>query len=360
MELENAYVRVLRGKTVYGTDIVNRIFKLNSHIARDPIAANHQNGIATYITVDGKGHTDMRQGNTRIYLSLVDYEMVDASGAKTQLASVDDNDVAGDTRTDEEISAELIETFEIVGEMTEAAAKGVVKGLIISGPAGIGKSHTVETTLIETIGTLSKLLGDAQKYDIVKGKLTAIMLYCTLYRYSSPGSVLVLDDADGILYDEDCLNMLKAVLDTKKVRKVHWGSNSHILEKEAVPSSFDFQGGVIFLTNIKWDKTRSERIANHLSAIMSRTHYLDVQIDTMRERVIHIKNTVMNTDMLEDYNFTKADIQEIMDYVMKNLNRLSNVDLRTVLKCADMKLAMPENWTKFADRSLCKNLKKVY
>ena len=360
MELENAYVRVLRGKTRYGVEITNQVFKLLAHIARDPLIQNHQNGIGTYITVDGKGHADVRQGNTRIYLTPMDYEMIDANGAKIQLLNKEVVEEVGDTRTDEEIAAELTETFEIVGEMTEATAKGVVKGLIISGPAGIGKSHTVETTLINTIGIVAKLQGENPKHDIVKGKLTPIMLYCTLYRYSTPGSVLVLDDADGILYDEECLNMLKAVLDTKKVRRVHWGSNSHILEKEGVPSSFDFQGGVIFLTNIKWDKARSERIANHLSAIMSRTHYLDVQIDTMRERVIHITNTVMNTDMLEEYNFTKADIREIMDYMMANLQRLSNVDLRTVLKCADMKLAMPENWTKFADRSLCKNFKKVY
>ena len=359
MELQNAYVRVLRGNTRYGTEITNRVFKLLAHIAKDPLVQNHQHGIGTYITVDGKGHPDVRQGNTRIYLTPIDYEMIDANGAKLLHPNTDVADF-GDPRTDKEIADELTETFEIVGEMTEATAKGVVKGLIISGPAGIGKSHTVETTLINTIGIIAKLQGENPKYDTVKGKLTPIMLYCTLYRYSTPGSVLVLDDADGILYDEECLNMLKAVLDTKKVRRVHWGSNSHILEKEGVPSSFDFQGGVIFLTNIKWDKARSERIANHLSAIMSRTHYLDVQIDTMRERVIHITNTVMNTDMLDEYNFTKADIQEIMDYMMANLQRLSNVDLRTVLKCADMKMAMPENWTKFADRSLCKNFKKVY
>ena len=360
MELENAYVRVLRGKTKYGAEITNQVFKLLAHIARDPVTQNHQNGVATYITVDGKGHSDVRQGNTRIYLTPVDYEMIDAAGAKLLSVANDSVEEVRDPRTDEEIAAELIETFEIVGEMTEATAKGVVKGLIISGPAGIGKSHTVENTLISTIGIVAKLQGENPKYDVVKGKLTPIMLYCTLYRYSTPGSVLVLDDADGILYDEECLNMLKAVLDTKKVRRVHWGSNSYILEKEGVPSSFDFQGGVIFLTNIKWDKARSERIANHLGAIMSRTHYLDVRIDTMRERILHIKNTVMNTDMLDEYNFTKADIQEIMDYVMDNLDRLSTVDLRTILKCADMKLAMPENWTKFADRSVCKNFRKVY
>jgi len=344
MELNNAFVRVLNGKTKAGNEITNRVFRLMGHLGR--------NEFGTFITVDGEGHEDLRQGKNRIYLNPTDYEMIDAQTGQKAVAVEAEPELE---RTDDEIAADLKETFDILGEMTSAVANSVVKGLVISGPAGIGKSHTVETTLEETLGVPARLAGTNPKYDIFKGNLSAITLYCMLYKYADEGSVLVLDDCDGALYDEDALNVLKAVLDTKKVRRVHWGTNSTILEKEGVPNSFEFRGGVIFLTNMKWDNCKSPRIANHLNALMSRVHYMDVKIDTMRERLVHMKNVVLNTDMLDEYEFTKREKTTLMDWLLSNVNKLNFVDLRTVLKAADLMKAMPLNWQSRASKTLFKN-----
>lgn len=345
MELENAFVRVIKGNTRQGVSVDGTVFRLLGHISKD--------AFGTFITVDGRGHEGTRNGKARIYLEPTGYEMIDSTGARVILN--EDSESLEDTRTDDEIRLELKETFEIVGEMAEATTTGVIKGLVISGPAGIGKSHTVETVMDETIGMQCKLQGLEPKYNIIRGNLSAISLYCQLYRYSSKGSVLVLDDCDGILYDEDGLNVLKAVLDTKKTRRVHWGTNSIILEKEGVPSNFEFEGSVVFLTNIKWDNCKSPRIANHLSALMSRVHYLDLKVDTLRERVIHMRNVVETTDMLWEYNFTDRDIDDLMGWIMNNINRIQFVDLRTVVKAADLKRAMPTTWHKRAERTLCKH-----
>jgi hypothetical protein len=83
---------------------------------------------------------------------------------------------------------------------------------------------------------------------------------------------------------------------------------------------------------------------------------LDLKIDSLREKIIHITNVVRHTDMLAEYDFSQRDIREVMDYVIGNVHRLNKVDLRAVLKCADIKKAMPNNWKKFADRSLCRSL----
>jgi hypothetical protein len=346
MELENAFVRVIKGSTRQGASVDGTVFRLLGHISKD--------AFGTFITVDGRGHESTRNGKARIYLEPTGYEMIDSTTGARVVNATDETSSTEDARTDEEIRVELKETFEIVAEMAEATTTGVIKGLIISGPAGIGKSHTVETVMDETIGMQCKLQGLEPKYDIFKGHTSALNLYCMLYRYSSAGSVLVMDDADSALYDEDCLNLLKAVLDTKKVRRVNWGTNTTILEKEGVPSSFEFEGAVIFLTNIKWDNCKSARIANHLQAILSRSHYLDLKVDTLRERVIHMRNVVETTDMLWEYNFNAADIEDLMGYLLENINRLQFVDLRTVLKAADLKRAMPAAWRKRADRTLCK------
>ena len=307
--------------------------------------------IGGHITVDGTKVDGLRNGATKIYLLKNDYELV---GEDAMLDF--GNDTNADSRTDTEICAELQETFEILADISGAVADGVVKGLIVSGPPGIGKSHTVETVLHENLGVPASLLGVQPKYEIISGHMSPISLYCTMYRLSEPGSVLVMDDADSVLFDEESLNLLKAALDTKKVRRIHWGTNSYILEKEGVPSNFEFKGSVIFITNIKFDECKS-KLAPHLAALMSRAHYLDLRIDTLREQLIHILNIATTTDMLNSYNFSRQDVNEIVDYVKTNVKKLTKVDLRTIIKCADLKAAMPNTWTKMADRSLCKNRK---
>lgn len=341
MELKNAFVRVIRGETKSGAQIEDRVFRLLGHMQREP-------NLGLYITVDGEGHVDLRQGKNRIYIkAITDFQLMDAA----QGEKVVDADAE---RSDDEIAADLKETFDILAEMTAAVASGVVKGLVVSGPAGVGKSHTVEQELHTTLGMTAKLTGEQPKYDIYKGYTTAVNLYCLLYKYSAPGSVLVLDDADGALYDEESLNLLKAVLDTKKTRRVHWGSNSPILEKEGVPTSFNFEGGIIFLTNIRWDNAKSPRIGNHLQALLSRVHYVQLNISTMRERIIHIRNVALGTDMLDEYNMSARQKQEVLDFLVQNVSKLHTVDLRTVIKACDLARAMPNTWQTRAAKTLFK------
>lgn len=341
-ELTNAFVRVIKGQTGNGITVENCVMRLVGHLKQD--------GRGTYITVDGTGHANLRNGRCKVYVRGTDYTMIDSKTGQEEIAQ----DVDLDTRTDEEIAAELKETFEIVAEMTQAAASGVVKGVVISGPAGIGKSHTVETTLAECLGDAAALTGELPSYEVIKGHVTPVMLYCMLYRLSNEGSVMVLDDCD-VLEDIDALNILKSALDTKKVRKIHWGAASNVLEKEAVPTSFEFRGSVIFLTNTKLDQIKTGKLAPHCEAIVSRVHYLDLQMDTMRERMIHIRNTVDTTNMLDEYGFNKKQKAELMDWLVENVEKIKLVDLRTVLKASDLMKAMPLNWKSRAAKTLFKN-----
>ena len=72
-------------------------------------------------------------------------------------------------------------------------------------------------------------------------------------------SVVVFDDCDSILLDEVCLNLLKGALDSGKKRKISWLAESHSLRREGVPDSFDFKGGVIFITNLKFDQMKKPK-----------------------------------------------------------------------------------------------------
>ena len=102
------------------------------------------------------------------------------------------------------------------------------------------------------------------------------------------GKVVVFDDCDSIFSDELSLNILKAALDSKKKRTIHWNTDSYKLRNEGVPDSFNFEASAIFVTNLKFDKAKG-KIREHLSALESRCHYMDLTIDSDREKMLRIK-----------------------------------------------------------------------
>jgi hypothetical protein len=86
--------------------------------------------------------------------------------------------------------------------------------------------------------------GGRKKYEVVKGAMSAIGLYCKLFNFADKDNVLVFDDCDSVLLDDLSLNILKAALDSKKSRRIHWNTDSFKLRNEGVPDSFEFKGSV--------------------------------------------------------------------------------------------------------------------
>ena len=73
---------------------------------------------------------------------------------------------------------------------------------------------------------------------------------------------------------------MKGALDTTKRRVISWRSEKifEAEDGEAIPSSFDFEGAVIFVTNKNFDREimRSSKLTPHLEALISRSFYLDL------------------------------------------------------------------------------------
>jgi len=252
--------------------------------------------------------------------------------------------------TDDEIMERLRTRFTILDDMTRAVKKGDVRAMIVTGPPGVGKSFGVEKVLAKhdvfaDVAQNEKL----KKYEVVKGAMSAIGLYKKLYEYSDKKCILVFDDCDSVLLDDLSLNILKAALDSSKKRTIHWNTDSRLLRSEGVPNSFEFKGGAIFITNIKFDNVKSKKLRDHLEALESRCHYLDLTIDTEREKVLRIKQVVTECGMLDDYEFTDLEKQVLIDFVDDNKKKLRELSLRTVLKVADLKKSMPGNWRAVAE-----------
>ena len=220
--------------------------------------------------------------------------------------------------TDDEILARLRERFTILTDMTKAVKSGDVRAMIVSGPPGVGKSFGVEEVL-QKDGLFDTLGERKPRYEVVKGAMSALGLYAKLYEYSDAKNVLVFDDCDSILMEDLSLNILK--------------------------------GAAIFITNIKFEHVKSKRLRDHLDALESRCHYIDLQMDTDREKILRIKQ-IVGDGMLDAYEFEPIQRDEVVDFIVNNASKLRELSLRMVLKVADLRKAFPGSWMAMA-RTTC-------
>ena len=296
-----------------------------------------------YVTVDGTG----RFGKDKIRVTVAtptDYELVEAP------ATVQ----ATDPADDEQRMSEIAERFDILNEMTKAVLNGDIRAMIVAGPPGVGKSYGIEGEL-ERANLFDQISGRRVKSEMIKGTASALGMYKALYKYSDENSVIVFDDCDSILLDEVCLNLLKGALDSGKKRRISWLADSHSLRNEGIPDQFDFKGGVIFITNLKFDQMKSQKTRDHLDAIQSRCHYLDLTLDTMHDKILRIKQIARTGELFADFEFDQLDQDLIIDFMTDNQARLREVSLRMAIKIAQLKKSFPLKWVALAKTTCMKS-----
>jgi hypothetical protein len=296
-----------------------------------------------FVTVDGKAVAGFPDRNIKIKVESADsYIQVGASEAAAQHR----------VETDEEIMLRMRERFDMLKDMTKAVKKGDVRAMIVSGPPGVGKSHGVEEVLDRY--ALMESMGAGKTHEVIKGATSALGLYCKLYKMADKGKVVVFDDCDSIFADELSLNILKAALDSKKNRTIHWNTDSFKLRNEGVPDSFKFEASAIFITNLKFDKVKG-KLREHLEALESRCHYMDLTIDTDHDKMLRIKQVTAD-GMLDVYDLEEEVKEEIMDFIDINKGRLRELSLRTVLKVADLAKAFPNTWEAMAENTVMRRV----
>jgi hypothetical protein len=255
--------------------------------------------------------------------------------------------------TETEAMDRIAARFEVLDEMSRAAINGDIRAMIVSGPPGVGKSYGVETQM-EKASMFDKLAGKRVRFNIVKGAMTALGLYAQLYKYSDTKNVLIFDDCDSVFTDDLALNILKAALDSGKTRRICWNSDSRLLREEGIPNTFNFNGSAIFITNLKFSNLKSKKLQDHLEALQSRCHFLDLTIDGDRDKMLRIKQVHRdaNGGLFSDYDFTEEQAQMVIDFMWDNHTKLREVSLRMCLKIADLVKISPNNWKNLA-RTTC-------
>lgn len=330
----NANVTIHRG-SFSGETVEGMTFPL----VRPMSTGKHGN----FIVVNGTGTRDFPARNFKIFVNgPEDFTVEGADGVAYAPNGTVEAPCPTAGMTDEEVIEDMRHRFETLSLMTEAARDGNMKALIVSGPPGVGKSHGVE-----------QIMTNEDKQVFVKGAISPIHLYCKLYEYKEKDNVVIFDDCDSVFLDDVALNILKAALDTKKRRRISWHTEAHKLLSEDIPNTFEFEGSVIFISNMKFDNVKSAKLRDHLAALESRCHYIDLRIDTKREKMLRIKQ-IITDGMLTEYNFSDDILEEMQDFISENVDSFRELSLRMVIKLADMIVSFPNRWKRMASVTLLK------
>lgn len=249
--------------------------------------------------------------------------------------------------TDSELDKRIRTTYSNMELLTKSVGDGITTSMIISGAAGVGKSYTVKKVLEAN---------DQTTVHFIRGYVKATGIYKLLWENRQSHQTLVFDDCDSVFEDAVGLNLLKAALELSKSRRICWMSEKEFIDEDGgqIPNYFDYEGQIIFLTNVDFHEliSKGSKMAPHLSALESRSIYLDLQVRSNREKMMRITQVVGESSILEDRGIYKDDERLLMDYLYGNVDNLRECSLRTVEKLAALYLASPTKWSQLADSVL--------
>jgi hypothetical protein len=238
------------------------------------------------------------------------------------------------------------ERFGFVKDMVTMLANGDQASVVVTGPGGLGKSHTVSAALRDAgfndVSVLDELeVGDnipKNSYRVVKGYSTPKGLYRTLYE--NRNSVIVFDDCDSVLKDPVSLNLLKAALDSYSRRIISWRAD---IKDEDLPTVFEFKGRVVFISNLS--STSLDQ------AIITRSLAVDLTM-TAKQKVERMRFLLTQPDFMEDFAMVhKTDAMDLVDNLCDKIKELS---LRTLMQVIKIRKSNPNGkWKDLAEYAIC-------
>lgn len=226
--------------------------------------------------------------------------------------------------------------FSFVESLTEMVGVRNAPSLIITGEGGIGKTFTVTKTL-HSLGMVESNEEEAvgrptsKVYKMVRGYSTPYGLYRTLFENSN--AIIVFDDCDSILRDPTAINLLKAALDSYSKRYVSWNTE----RGSDLPSSFLFEGGVIFISN--------ETLSSLDQAVRTRSLCVDLTM-TADQKVERMEHLVASGDFLGEYDASVK--KDSIALIKENLSKVRNLSLRTLLQVSKIRANTKKDWNKLA------------
>jgi hypothetical protein len=125
---------------------------------------------------------------------------------------------------------------------------------------------------------------------------------------------------------------------------------------EKLPKTFEFEGTIIFITNLDFDRLidKGHKYAPHLSAMVSRAHYVDLTMKTKQDYLVRI-GQVIDQGLLDSKGLNDIQKIEVWNWIVDHADTLRELSLRVALKLADIVRGEKPNWSKVAETTLCRN-----
>jgi len=200
--------------------------------------------------------------------------------------------------------------FSFLEKFTNMVLDGDTASAIVTGEGGLGKSHTVMSQLEE------RGWEEETDYIVVKGYATPKALYGTLWE--NKNKTIIFDDCDSVLKDPTAVNLLKGALDSYDKRTISWLSKGFI--DDGLPNSFEFQGNVIFISNLSSNKLDQ--------AVKSRSMTIDLSM-SLDDKIERMQTILPN--ILPAYDMDMK--QEVLSYMAEHADIAVEFNVRTLQKC---------------------------
>ena len=257
--------------------------------------------------------------------------------------------IAGQKKESKSDQFNINERFDFVENLVEMIATGLQPSAVITGEGGLGKTYTVNKTLVAQglkdltdAGALEvgSTINRYNSFTSIKGYSTPKGLYRTLYE--NKDSVVVFDDCDSILKDPVALNLLKSALDSYGKRIISWNAEAGFGRDDELPRSFEFKGRVIFISNLSQDKIDQ--------AIRSRSMMVDLSM-TEDQKIERMEVIAASDEFLPE--FTTEYKRDALDLIRSLKEDAKEISLRTLISVTKIRASGNKNWKGMATYILC-------
>lgn len=230
--------------------------------------------------------------------------------------------------------------FSFVEKLVAMVAEGVQPSAVITGEGGLGKTYTVTKTLeakgYKDISDLAEfqvgsVVNMRKSFTFVKGYSTPKGLYRTLFENNK--GIVVFDDCDAVLKDPISLNLLKSALDSYGKRIISWNAE---MREDDLPRSFNFEGRVIFISNL--DEGKIDQ------AIRSRSMMIDLTMTT-DQKIERMETIAQSAEFMPEYD--KTIVADAIALIRELKDDVKEISLRTLISVSKIR-ASNTDWRDLA------------
>lgn len=238
------------------------------------------------------------------------------------------------------------ERFDFMTDFVNMVSDRTSASLLVTGEGGLGKTYTVMKSLKDAgmknagdeigFGSDDTLTESQSKklFTVVKGYSTAKGLYRTLYE--NRNRLVIFDDCDSILQDPVALNLLKGALDSYDKRIISWNAEGFGKEDD-LPRSFEFKGGVIFISN--------KQIFKIDQAVRSRAICVDLSMN-QAQKIERMEAIIKLDEFMPEYDASTK--RAALDFLEKMKDETADLNFRTLIAVTKV-AGRGNNWERRAE-----------